>query len=219
MSVPGCQFSPAYDCNPKRIFKVQQEPQIKCGEELINPQVLDKHFFKYRPVASKCVDPSSGCNNITYINSDARLVNSAGPSRLQLDKPPLDSTTKLSTLTHDKSLDCYGQNYKSYADVNAGQISYYISKEREDAFYEPLFSKNATSVGTMYKDPMGSMKPQYDRYPNEEYDPIRNTCDVKGEYCLSWLKDSQYHREDILSKQMRKINQQRYLPRWTNTCD
>jgi hypothetical protein len=218
MSVRGCKFSPSYDCQTTRVFKEQQEPSNQRGGFFLNPAVIADNKFAtgFKPINVRTC-PKSSCNGTTYLNSDPRLYNAAGPSWLQLDRPPLDSSVKLSTLHDDKTLNCYGQNYKSYADVNAGQVLYYISKDREDAFYEPLFSKKATSVGIMYKDPMGSMKPHYNRIPEGNYNPISdNPCDVKGEFGLSWMKDSQFHREDLLARQMQKINQTRFEPRWTH---
>ena len=56
---------------------------------------------------------------------------------------------------------------------------------------------------------MGSVKQQYDRQPLNYYDPINSDKNYyKGG--LSWLQDTQEHREDILSKQMNKINEQRF---------
>ena len=76
---------------------------------------------------------------------------------------------------------------------------------------------------------MGAMKPQYDRIQqnkcnisSEHLTETTNstnsisTCNKGEEYCLSWMKDSQNHREDLLARQMRKRNEQRYAPRWTN---
>lgn len=218
MSVPDCTISKYYDCYSKRTFKIQQEPVNRDGSLILNKSLLDHNKFDptFKTINSKSRHHSS-CKETTYLNSDPRLLNAAGGTRLQLDRPPRVTNNKLKDLINDKSLDNYGQGYKSYNDVDAGQILYYINKDFQDAFYEPLFSEKATAVGTMYKDPMGNMRPQYDRIPNEKYDPILgNTCD-NGEYCLSWMKDTQFHREDLLARQMRSNNETRYAPRWTNT--
>lgn len=217
MSVRGCHFSEYYDCNPKRVFQIKQVPGEQTGRTILNPKVVSNNKFDptFREInATDC--PGSACAGTTYLNSDPRLYNQGG-TWLQLDRPPLTSATKLSTLTTDKSLDGYGQCYTSYADIDAGQCVYYISKNREDAFYEPIFNGKATSVGTMYKDPMGGMKPQYDRIPNEQYNPIlSNDACGDTEDCSFFLRDTQSHRADIMARQMRKRNEQRYAPRWTN---
>jgi hypothetical protein len=209
MSVRGCNFSEYYD---KHVFKIKKIPSKNTGRTILNPDVVsDNKFDPTFGVINTKDCPGSACTEKTYLNSDPRLYNQGG-TWLQLDRPPLTSSTKLSTLTTDKSLNCYGQGYTSYADVNAGQYIYYISKNREDAFYEPIFNSKATSVGTMYKDPMGGMKPQYNRIPDNQYNPILSN----DASCSTFLRDTQSHREDITSLQMRKRNEQRYAPRWTN---
>lgn len=218
MSVRDCDFSDYYDCNPKRLFKYQIEPKCNpinkittLNPDIFNNKFIDPTFTKINP--KDC--PNDVCATEGYTSMDPRLLNAAGPSRLVLDRPPMNSTPKLNTLTCDSSLDKYGQNYKSYKDVNAGQIIYYIDSSREDAFYEPLFNIKAHTIGTMYQDPMGNMKPQYDRIIYKDCNGQKDGCEYDG--CLSYLEDSQFHREDLLARQMRKRNQERYEPRWTNT--
>lgn len=217
MSVRGCNFSDFYDCHTTSTFKVQDRQSNKVGHELLNPNVVsdDRHDNTFHPINVKTC-PRSSCVGTTYLNSDPRLYNAAAATWMQLDKPPRNATVKLNTLTTDSSLNKYGQGYKSYADVNGGDVLYYIGKDREDAFYQPLFSDNATTVGTLYKDPMGAMLPQYARIPHEKFNPVLgDSCDVDGEVCLSFLKDTQLHREDLVSRQMSLINEQRYAPRWS----
>ena len=64
---------------------------------------------------------------------------------------------------------------------------------------------------------MGNIKPEYNRIVNEKYDRINgDPSDVTGEYSLSFIKDSQYYREDLMAKQMWKHNQEKYSARWSN---
>jgi hypothetical protein len=218
MSVKGCNFSPYYNCYDEKAFKLQQEPNNTHGKVVLNkgvvgPEKFNKLFYQIDP--NKC--SGSRCNTVTYVNSDARLLNAAnGSERLQLNRPPLDSSVKLNTLTTDKKLDCYGQNYKSYSDVNAGSVMYYMSNDISSALFSPVFASKVEVVGSVYKDPMGNMLPQYTRYPKPVNFIERDPCTSKGQVGLSWLNDSQYQREDIISKQMSIRNKQCYEPRWTN---
>lgn len=217
MSVRSCNFFEYNDCNPTHIFKFRQEPSHNNrGTILLNPSVFssekrDKTFREIEQI--NYPQTECDCKGKTFFNSDPRLC-SAAERCLQLDIPPLNSTQPLKTIGTDKSLDGYGQHYKSYSDVNAGQYLYYIGKEREDVFYEPLFSNSAITVGKLYKDPMGSVKPQYDRIQ------IQNSANIEkksgNDYNLSFIKDSQFHREDLLALQMRTRNQRRYSSRWNN---
>lgn len=207
MSVRGCNFQKYVS---PRVFKSKIEPTDKNGLSVLNPGVVSKDKFDQNMKAINYENcPKTSCPGTTYLNNDPRLYSSVHAEWLQLNRPPLMSNTDIGTLNYNKKLDSYGKNYKSYSDVNAGQVVYYISKDIEDVLYNPLFSEPAHSIGTLYKDPMGAMKPHYDRIPLDPLDPLDQ------EYCLSWMKDSQHHREDILSKQMQKINQTRYAPRWT----
>lgn len=217
-SVRDCKISDYYDCYNKKIFKNQTEPEDKIGYCNLNPNVCSEKMNDqtFRPrTYGEC---PSNCYGTTWESMDPRLFNSAGPSRLQLDRMPLNSSVKLNTLYNDKKLDSYGQGYKTYSDINAGDYLYYIDKSTEDAFYKPNFSKQAQTIGVLYKDPMDNMKPHYDRVFTVQKNPLTSSG-CATEYCLSWIDDTQRHREDLLSKQMWKKNQERWEPRWTNMMD
>ena len=164
----------------------------------------------------------SSCNTLTYTKADPRLCNAAAGTWLELDKPPLQNNISSETgLTCETMLDNYGKNYRSYNDINAGQISYYINSEFEDVLFKPVFSKQATVISNVYKDPMDNVKPVYSRIANEKFNPLVGETTLKGvnilgcntgEYPLSWIKDTQYQREDILSRQMQNHNGERYPP-------
>jgi hypothetical protein len=151
---------------------------------------------------SEINNSENNCSGKIYKSSDPRLYNQAG-TWLHLDKPPLNSSIKLDTLTTDKSLNRYGQGYNSYDDINAGQCSYYINDNTKDVFHKPILSTMFNSVNTLYQDPMGTVKPHYDRVIDKSYN---------YDYCLSFIKDTQYQREDIMSLQMRRRNQEVFGP-------
>lgn len=211
MSVRNCNFQP-YKCFNEYPLKTDIEPADKSGYTLLNPdhfsKMYDKSFTK-----TKVNCPTKGCEEV-YYSPDPRLISVPHSGQvLPLDRPPITAEIKLDTI-YNPELTNYGKNYGTYTDINAGQILYYIDKSREDPFYEPLFSKEARMLNTLYRDPMNAMKPQYDRCPIE---PCNNPLMNKDkEYFgkLSWIDDSTEHREDILARQMRKRNEQRWEPRW-----
>ena len=62
---------------------------------------------------------------------------------------------------------------------------------------------------------MSAFRPQYDRKPikdNNMLDTSRNRTYNTG---LSFLNDTNEHREDLMSKQMYKTNKNRYSSRWS----
>lgn len=220
LGVSGYNVSDYYDCFQIKPFKQQIEPRIASGVESINPGVYSMNKRDPTFVAidsSKC--KYSTCEGTTYLNSDARLFNAAAGQWIQLDKPPINSSQKLNTLTTDTGLNSYGKNYETYSNINSGQIMYYIAKDREDAYYDTLFSTPFITTGVMYKDPMGNIKPIYIRNPiNPQTNPMTTEYNNSkpDELCLSFISDTQKHREDIITSQMTSINQQRWEPRWTN---
>ena len=213
MSVRNCNISPYYDCYDKRSFSSEIQPTLEKGYVNLNPGVATGSYDKsFEKIA--CPDNLGGlCKNV-YASTDPRLISSFHNGQvLTLDRPPITSEMKLNNINIDPSLNGYGQNYKTYSDINAGQIEYYINKSQEGAFFEPNFSSSARMFGTLYQDPMGSMKPQYDRQPLKCNNPL-NTKNAIYDGGLSWIQDSQEHRQDLLSLQMRKRNQERFEPRW-----
>lgn len=208
MSVSNCETPKLFECYNSVPFRYDIEPRYNKGAEVLNPQVLES---KYSPNFEK-ID----CNQTPqYTSHDPRLFYAPYAQRLTLDRPPLDATSNLGCLSSDKSLDKYGQNYLGYKDINAGQIVYYINKEKEEPFFSPLFTTPAYTYSELYQDPMGAMKPKYYRFPIKHTNPLnRDKNSYEGD--LSWIEDSMFHREDLLSKQMSRNNEQRYESRWMN---
>jgi hypothetical protein len=215
LSVRNCKVSDFYDCQNRRVVGFHDAVKAKEGLNLINPQAYQEQYS----TKFDQVDCDTGCGDAcgvkpTYASWDPRLYSAVHNQYITLDRPPLESDVPLDQV-YDKKLKRYGQGYKTYADVNAGNVLYYVDKSREDPYYSPLFAQPARVATVVYKDPMGAMKPEYPRIvPNTKL--IGDTdCDNEG-YCLSWIRDSQKHREDILASQMAKINQRRWEPRWSN---
>lgn len=212
MSVPNCDFS-SFDCVNEIPFKSSIEPGLdKNLFQNLNPRVYTDAYAK--DFSRVSCERDKGCKTV-YASSDPRLVSSSHNGQvLTLDRPPIDDSMQLKDICSDKNLNCYGQNYRNYFDVNAGQIMYYVDGSISDPFFTPVFSTQARVFSTVYKDPMGSLKPHYYREPLKCNNPLDTTHDtyVGG---LSWMQDSDSFREDIMSKQMSRINQQRYEPRWS----
>lgn len=211
LSVRDCEISPYYDCVNKRLFKFDTEPKEEIGYTYLNKLWSSSYDPSFEKIS--CNNNDKGCKTV-YASTDPRLIDVArGGQILTLDRPPLNSKIKLDDINTDVKLNCYGQNYKTYSDISEGQINYYIDNSISDAFYKPNFLNKAYSIGTMYKDPMGAMKPQYDRVPKIQKDCLDT---IEGGYDggLSWIEDSSEHREDLLARQMRKRNEQRWSPRW-----
>lgn len=135
------------------------------------------------------------------LKADARLVDSSRDYVQELDIEPIQVYYDLinDNVSQNRNLDGYGKNYKSYSSVNGGQIQYYIDKELSVPFNRPVYASTTQAIGYTYKDPMDSVKPQFEKaYPKESFTG------------LSWLDDSCSFRDDLIALQQRKHNEQRY---------
>ena len=147
---------------------------------------------------------------------DPRLYSSTRANYLPLDRPPIDGDVKLNRL-YSTQLDGYGSGFMPYDTIRDGQIVYYIDKSIENPYFEPVFGEPAKISKVLYKDPMGAMKPEYNRTPLVNTENPAITTAKSYPSCLSFIQDTQSFREDLLSHQMNKRNQERWMPRWTTT--
>lgn len=125
--------------------------------------------------------------------------------RTRLDNPPQISGINPSNMYSDPSLSNYraGSGYGSYSNTNNAQITYYIDESEAKPFFSPNFGGGCPSVCyEEYRDPMGAWKPHYN------YD-MKKPENVSA---LSWINDSAFYREDLMSKQMALMNQKRSEP-------
>lgn len=147
---------------------------------------------------------SNTCKGIAYVKQDPRLFNPFRGTYIPLDKPPF--------IRSRSNTDCIDKEYKSYSDINRGNIIYYTDKKNQDPFDNPLFSEKGKTVIKNYTDLNGNLRCQYDYVSDKKCCGIETGCDVSGEYCLSSIRDSQIHREDIISRQMRPYNERIFNP-------
>jgi hypothetical protein len=133
--------------------------------------------------------------------NDARMVDTARNYNQQLDIKPIQVYYNLinDNISGNPELKDYGKNYKSYSTVTGGQIQYYLDKDLSIPFYRPVYAATTKAVGYNWKDPMDSIKPQFEKeYPTESFTS------------LSWLDDSCSFRDDITALQQRTHNQQNF---------
>lgn len=139
-------------------------------------------------------------NTVTAV--DPRLVNPIyGPSPLQLDRAPYTGAVRLNEI-YTKNLDNYGQNYKNYKDIDAGQIQYYVDNDITDTLSLPNFTIRSNVKNTVFQTPMGGLWPTYDATPL-----TKNHTYISPQ---QFTRDTVYQREDIMSRQMSKMNRQSF---------
>lgn len=205
-ALAGCRPPRDYynEC-PYQVFAESTQPRERKGYHYINPQ---SYATDFHPIPCDL----KGCSNPVYTSQDPRLIDVPRGTSMVVDTPPLDHNVKLCEIYSNKFGE-YGKPYRTYSDINLGDITYYTNESRADPFYKPVFSTSAKTVSSLYQDPMGSIKPQYDRIPLNYENPYDG---YKPDYDggLSYLYYTGYQREDIMARQMRKRNQERWMPRW-----
>ena len=220
MSVYNFEFPEYFQCHDKTVFKSDIEPKFKKGYEYLNPQVYTdnyaKNFSSVETTSNNFLQPKPNGylalapNKKQVFTNDPRLYSGSHATWMALDTAPTDSSMKLYDIPKDKKLDNYGQYYKTYSDINAGQIMYYINKEQEDPFTSPLFSSSGNTEGILYKDPMGAIKPQYSFKNIKNDNPLTTSERNNYEGKLSWIEDTTNHRQDLMALQQRKNNEQNW---------
>lgn len=178
--------------NSKKEFKKSIQPTKRCGYSYLNPQVYRNNV------------PADFNKNIdnTYSSLDPRLIDVPRGFTTSLDRPPIDGRVHLDQLYTDNQLEDYGKKYKSYTDVNSGQILYYTDRKFDDVYFHPNFVTPAKVSGVTSFDPMGGLTVNYERFP------VNQTKNSN----LSWINDSTNFREDLMSLQTRQIRQYDWNP-------
>ncbi len=108
----------------------------------------------------------------------------------------------------------YGKGYRNYMDINSGDVQYYLDNSRVEPYTTPDFITPATVTNQLYVDPMGQVKPEYNRVPLTDYS--WNRAPQTGQYsaCDSYTHDTLEFRQDLMARQMRRMNQQNWAYRF-----
>lgn len=215
LAVRGCSPSSYFDCYSKVRLSEKINPIDKVGISEINDSVyLNKLASGYEKVPCKMKGCGNGLNQQTWLSQDPRLYDVTRNVYLYLDKPPSSGDVRLKDIYNDKYTK-YGITIKPYDKIDDGQIIYYTDRSIEDAFFSPVWSEPAVNQADLYKDPMGSMKPEYNRKPILNTANPTVTTAENYPYCLSFIQDTQSFREDLIALQQRKNNQSKWSSRWS----
>ena len=99
---------------------------------------------------------------------------------------------------YDPRFNGYGDEYRSYGDVNLGQVQYYYSDL--DAYRYPNFGIRSKVDYIDYIDPMGRVLPEYDRQVGLN--------DIKQTVHDQYTADALYFREGLQERLMKKRNRE-----------
>lgn len=204
-------------CYDKKLYKQNDQP---------NPTpppraniILNKLGPVYSPEFTEinCKRNGNGCEGISYTSKDPRLLNAVTNDLIKLDTPPLISYNQVGNVCRDNIYDesrrNYGSQIRTYYDIKDGLISYYIDTDISDPYFNPNYTQSSTIDYLLYKDPMTAIKPLYYRKPIVNYTQNPQSGQGNDQYTY----DTLYYREDLMSKQSEKMNQERWSNRWSNS--
>ncbi len=107
---------------------------------------------------------------------------------------------------YDPRFNSYGDPYRSYSDVNLGQVQYYYSDI--DAYRQPNFIQRSNVEFTEFRTPQNDVWPEYNRTASLD--------DMRAKATSQYDADDLYHRQDQMEHLMSKMNreswQQRFAP-------
>ena len=198
-----------FKCNNTRYTNFDQQPILPhpTGHTILNENFglnESPNFFQVN-----CDNKNlENCTGTWVTRNDPRLYNNAIAQAVVLNKPPFTAETPLNEVYSDKLTD-YGKTfYNTYDQINSGQIQYYVDHSLEEALFNPVFQIKSNVTSSIFKDPMGSLKPQYDR------DPL--TAESRNISDYSFDRDTMSFREDITIRNMAKMNQVDWSKTWKN---
>lgn len=134
-----------------------------------------------------------------YTSLDPRLKDvMRGGYNMELNVPVYDANWK--SFNRPMANDIQTKEYSNYSDINGGQISYYVDDYLTQPYFSPNYQVRSTIHPKVFVDPMGSLKPEYNRMP------VMTTPKYLSDYRFD--QDQMGFREDIMSLQSRKRDQQ-----------
>jgi hypothetical protein len=99
---------------------------------------------------------------------------------------------------YDPRFNSYGDPYRSYSDVNLGQVKYYYSDI--DAYKQPNFIQRSNVEFAEYRTPQNQVWSEYNRTASLD--------DMKPKAVSRYDADALFHRQDITEHLMAKMNRE-----------
>ncbi len=206
-----CQSDTCYN---QPFFASQHQPVKETSTPRIYP--LNKMGLRLDATAIPVKTHMNNCKQ-GWIHQNPITFDSPRGIQTVFNAPPLVGSVNVGNVCHDEiytpEFSKYGKGYRNYMDISSGQIIYYMDDATRHPYINPVFSTPAYVNSTLFVDPMGQVKPQYDRVPAVDYSwnkPYTDACD-------SFSHDQLEFRQDIISRQQRKNNQQRFEYRFGDT--
>lgn len=218
MSFENCDYNNDWYCarNPFSCTSVGPDSCGRAEVTVLNPDLYKNNVAQdFIRVDDRTCDGLLGHG---YTSEDARLKNPrTGNIPIELDKRPMDMGIKTLDDEEIYTSNCkdWKTGFTNYEDMNKGQITYYVDQEIAAPFTHPIFENKAAVMGYVNVTPMNTINPEYERRPLKCRNCLETNlcrCDYLGG--LSWIEDSNEHREDLISRQLWNRNRSKWQSRW-----
>lgn len=211
LTISDYERDPRFDDFHRNLHTQTVQPNIFSRHQIIEPinSNLGISFnSQFQPIDTE-VGPANS-NHYTYTRIDPQLVrdpSDLSPNRA-MENPQRNRWTSEHSAwkaepgsvriedIYDPRLTGYGTGYRSYTDINAGQVRYYYSDI--DAYRRPNFISRSNVDHMDFQNPMGAILPEYHRKIISE----NGRELVEDQY----LRDTIHHRESMMESLMRKRN-------------
>lgn len=151
---------------------------------------------------AKIEDYPAECKD-TYISySDPRTIDPRRGEKYKFNRAPLQAM-KTQMLNYDEIYGtAYSTKYSGYANVGLGQYLYYVDTDMSAPYRSPIYTLRSDVHTDAYNDPMGGRRVNFEKFP------ITGTYNNISDY--QETRDQLSYREDMMARQQRKYNEQRY---------
>lgn len=147
----------------------------------------------------------TGCDNEGARSLDPRLIDPIRNIHMVLDRPPYQprNVQPLQNMYGDCENHIAPKIYNGgYESIYAGDVQYYIDPTQALVYDNPEYALQQAVVPFVFQDPMGGLKPQYDRVPL-----FKNNQNISD---YTFDQDQISFREDMITRLQRKMNQSDY---------
>ena len=114
-----------------------------------------------------------------------------------LSQPPIESM-------YDPRWRNYGDPSRAYSDMNLGNVDYYY--QDIDPYYKPNFIIRSKIDHVEFIDPMDRTLPEY--YPNYSLEDMKQIAED------AYMRDTLFHREDMMAQLSKKMLQRQWQTRY-----
>jgi hypothetical protein len=137
---------------------------------------------------------------------DSRMVDARG-MRLELDQPAKIGAVDMDDVYKVNNKD-YGGVYKTYSDINNGNIAYYVDQSVSQPFFNPVYTLSSNVEKSILLDPMNNPKPDYKK-------TVQST--LYGVVNDQYARDQLSFREELMSRQQNLYNRTSWTNRWVSS--